>query len=112
VDRLRVTRRDSAGLNQPDMPTIVTPETGTDTGVSLDTPWSVIIHNDPVNLMSYVTLVIRKIFGYPEKEAERLMLQVHQEGRSVVWTGLRERAEHYVRELHAHQLLATLQQAN
>jgi ATP-dependent Clp protease adaptor protein ClpS len=94
------------------MPTTVNPETGTDTGVKLDTPWNVLVHNDPVNLMSYVTLVLRKIFGYPEKEAERLMLQVHQEGRSVVWSGVRERAEHYVRELQTHQLLATMQQTN
>jgi ATP-dependent Clp protease adaptor protein ClpS len=94
------------------MPATVNPETGTKTGVKLDTPWHVIVHNDPVNLMSYVTLVIRKIFGYPEKEAERLMLQVHQEGRSLVWSGARERAEHYVRELQGHQLLATLEQSD
>lgn len=74
-----------------------------------DPPWSVIIHNDPVNLMSYVSHVIRKIFGYTEKEAQRLMLQVHHEGRSQVWAGRREKAEHYVRELHGHQLLATLE---
>lgn len=92
------------------MPATVNPETGTKSDVKLDTPWNVIIHNDPVNLMSYVSLVIRKIFGYPEQHAERLMLQVHQEGRSIVWSGARERAEHYVRELHSHQLLATLQQ--
>lgn len=94
------------------MPATANPETGTESGVKLDTPWIVVVHNDPVNLMSYVTLVIRKVFGYPEKEAERLMLQVHQEGKSVVWSGLRERAEHYVRELQSHQLLATMQQTN
>ena len=97
------------------MPSIATPEkhtaVETDPSVELDSPWHVIIHNDPVNLMSYVSHVIRKIFGYPEKEAQRLMLQVHQEGRSQVWTGRREKAEHYVRELHGHQLLATLEKA-
>lgn len=91
---------------------ITTPELETDIITALDLPWAVIIHNDPVNLMSYVSHVIRKIFGYNEKEAQRLMLQVHQEGRSRVWTGARERAEHYVKELHAHQLLATIQKAN
>jgi len=94
------------------MPTIITPETDTRTGVALDTPWRVIIHNDPVNLMSYVAFVIRKIFGYPDKESERLMLQVHREGRSIVWTGARERAEHYVRELQGHQLLATMEKTD
>ncbi len=94
------------------MPTITTPETISRTVVSPDTPWQVVIHNDPVNLMSYVSLVIRRIFGYPDKEAERLMLQVHQQGRSIVWTGAREQAEHYVRELQSHQLLATLEQTD
>ena len=92
-------------------PTITSPETDTDTDVVLDTPWSVIIHNDPVNLMSYVAHVIRKVFGYNDQEAERLMLQVHQEGRSIVWSGARERAEYYVQQLHSHQLLATMSQA-
>lgn len=98
------------------MPSIATPERPavqeTDPALQLETPWHVIIHNDPVNLMSYVSHVIRKIFGYPEKEAQRMMLQVHQEGRSRVWTGNREKAEHYVRELHGHQLLATLEKAD
>ena len=94
------------------MPTITTPETGTRTDIALGTPWNVIVHNDPVNLMSYVAFVLKKIFGYPDQEAERLMLQVHREGRSVVWSGSRERAEHYVRELHGHQLMATLQQVD
>lgn len=94
------------------MPTITAPETGVRTDVDLGTPWNVIVHNDPVNLMSYVALVLKKIFGYPDQEAERLMLQVHREGRSIVWTGARERAEHYVRELHSHQLMATLEQAD
>ena len=94
------------------MPTIATPEADTRTDVSLGTPWNVLVHNDPVNLMSYVTFVLKKIFGYNDQEAEKLMLQVHQEGRSVVWSGARERAEHYVRELHGHQLMATLQQAD
>jgi len=94
------------------MPAIATPDLQTDTDVILDQPWRVIIHNDPVNLMSYVAKVIRKIFGYGSQEAERLMLEVHEQGRSVVWTGARERAEHYVKELHGHQLLATLEKAD
>lgn len=91
------------------MPTITAPETDTLTDVELGAPWNVIMHNDPVNLMSYVAFVLRKIFGYSDQDAERLMLQVHREGRSIVWSGARERAEHYVRELHGHQLMATLE---
>jgi len=72
-------------------------------------PWHVVVHDDPVNLMSWVTLVFQRVFGYPRPQAERLMMEVHTLGRSIVWTGEFERAEGYVRELHGCQLLATLE---
>jgi ATP-dependent Clp protease adaptor protein ClpS len=62
--------------------------------------------------MGFVTLVLRRVFGYSEAKAEELMLQVHREGKSVVWTGVREKAELYVQQLQAHQLLASIQRAN
>jgi ATP-dependent Clp protease adaptor protein ClpS len=71
--------------------------------------WNVVVLNDPVNLMSYVTMVFRKVFGYSLAHAERLMLQVHHDGRAIVWTGELERAEGYVHQLQAHQLLAILE---
>lgn len=77
--------------------------------VELDRAWKVIVHNDPVNLMSYVTMVFRKVFGLSREKAEQHMLEVHHKGRSVVWTGGRERAEFYVQQLHAHLLLATME---
>jgi ATP-dependent Clp protease adaptor protein ClpS len=73
-----------------------------------DLPWIVIVWNDPINLMSYVTLVFRKLFGYSEPEATRLMLQVHNEGKAVVSSGTREKAEYDVARLHAHGLWATM----
>jgi ATP-dependent Clp protease adaptor protein ClpS len=73
-------------------------------------PWIVIVWNDPVNLMSYVTLVLRKLFGYSEAKATKLMLQVHNEGKAVVSSGTREKAEHDVARLHAHGLWATMRQ--
>lgn len=76
-----------------------------------DPPWEVVIHDDPVNLMGYVTLVIRRVFGYDEARAQRHMLEVHHEGSSVVWVGEREQAEFYVHQLHQHQLKATLEQS-
>lgn len=76
-----------------------------------DSPWNVVVHNDPVNLMSYVTLIFQQVFGFSRERAERHMLEVHQEGRSVVWTGGRERAEAYVQQLQGHLLLATLAKA-
>jgi ATP-dependent Clp protease adaptor protein ClpS len=75
-----------------------------------DRVWVVIVWNDPINLMSYVTFVFQKLFGYPKAKAERLMLQVHNEGRAVVSSGSRERAEADTARLHAHGLWATMQQ--
>src|SRR5262245_42889514 len=75
-----------------------------------DRPWIVVVWNDPVNLMTYVTLVFQRLFGYGRTKAEQLMLQVHYEGRAVVSSGTRERAEHDVSRLHAAGLWATMQQ--
>jgi ATP-dependent Clp protease adaptor protein ClpS len=78
----------------------------------LDLPWQVVVHNDPVNLMSYVTMVFQKVFGLTKEKAERHMLEVHQQGRSILWSGMRERAELYVQQLHGYLLLATLERTN
>ena len=75
-----------------------------------DRPWIVIVWNDPINLMSYVTFVFQKLFGYSRAKATQLMLQVHNEGKAVVSSGSREKAEHDVARLHAHGLWATLRQ--
>ena len=89
--------------------TTVEPEVETEE--SIDTPWNVVVHDDPVNLMLYVTRVFQKVFGYSHEKAERHMLEVHRLGRSIVWTGLREPAESYVQQLHEHLLLATLEKS-
>ncbi|MGH3083926.1 MAG: ATP-dependent Clp protease adapter ClpS [Gaiellaceae bacterium] len=73
-------------------------------------PWVVIVWNDPINLMSYVTLVFQKLFGYSHEHASKLMLQVHFEGKAVVSSGNREKAELDVSRLHAYGLWATMQQ--
>lgn len=80
-----------------------------ETEILLDTPWNVVVHNDPVNLMSYVTMVFRKVFEYPKEKARMHMMEVHEKGRSIVWTGSRERAEFFVEQLHSHLLLATVE---
>jgi ATP-dependent Clp protease adaptor protein ClpS len=89
--------------------TIANPETETETAVAQ--PWSVVVHNDPVNLMSYVAMVFRRVFGFSEERAQKHMLEVHEQGRSVVWTGEREKAELYVQQLHGYLLLATMERA-
>ncbi len=92
------------------MPEPLTPtKTDERTEVRLARPWKVIVHDDPVNLMVYVTHVFMRIFGYARPHAERLMLEVHHQGRSIVWTGDRERAEVFVIKLHAAHLLATME---
>ena len=78
---------------------------------SLDLPWLVVVHNDPVNLMSYVTMVFRRVFGWNRERAQKHMMEVHHQGRSVVWSGGREQAEHYVQQLHTFLLLATIEKS-
>ena len=75
-----------------------------------DRPWLVIVWNDPVNLMSYVTYVFQKLFGYSHDKATKLMLDVHHKGKAVVSSGPRERAELDVARLHEHGLWATMEQ--
>jgi len=77
-----------------------------------DSPWITLVWNDPVNLMSYVSYVFRTYFGFSEQEAERRMLQVHNDGRAVVATGGREEMERHVEAMHEYGLWATLQKAD
>lgn len=87
--------------------TDTTPEGSTRT--SPDRLWNVIVWNDPVNLMSYVTFVFQRLFGYSLEVARRHMLEVHNEGKSVVASAEREKAEYYVTRLHQYGLQATLE---
>ena len=73
--------------------------------------WVTIVWDDPVNLMSYVTYVFQDYFSYPRDKAERLMLQVHNEGRAVVSTGNREAMERDVMAMQNYSLWATLERA-
>lgn len=92
---------------------------GADTGVETVTesvtetrtarPWNVIVHDDPVTLMSYVTHAFIEVFGYPREKAHRLMMEVHTQGRAIVWTGAREQAEVYAQKLKARHLRTTLE---
>jgi ATP-dependent Clp protease adaptor protein ClpS len=74
-------------------------------------PWVTIVWNDPVNLMSYVTFVFQNYFGYTRKKAEKLMLEVHHDGKSVVSSGSREEMERDVQAMHEYGLWATMEKA-
>jgi ATP-dependent Clp protease adaptor protein ClpS len=88
-----------AELDVPDIDEVVEP----------DIPWIVLVWNDPINLMSYVTYVFQKLFGYSKEKATSLMLDVHHKGRAVVASGAREKCELDVFRLHEHGLWATMQ---
>ena len=80
-----------------------------DTNSLLDDVYNVVVLIDPVNLMSYVVMVFRRVFGFDKPRAEKHMMEVHQLGRSVVWTGDREKAENYVHILQIWQLTSILE---
>ena len=82
-----------------------------DVDIDLDRAWNVIVWDDPVNLMDYVVYVFQKLFGYSESNATRLMLQVHNEGKSIVVSGPREKAEVDFHRLHHYGLWATIEKA-
>ena len=86
-------------VDDPDLDEVVEP----------DVPWIVLVWNDPINLMSYVTFVFQKLFGYSLEKATSLMLDVHHKGRAVVASGTREKCELDVFRLHEHGLWATMQ---
>jgi ATP-dependent Clp protease adaptor protein ClpS len=88
-----------ATIERPDVEDVVLP----------DVPWIVIVWNDPINLMSYVTWVFQKLFGYSLEKATTLMLDVHHKGKAVVSSGPREKAELDVFRLHEHGLWATME---
>lgn len=97
------------GVAAPSPTPVHTDKPSTDEDVTPDQPWQVVVWNDPINLMSYVTWVLQKLFGYSKAKAEKLMLDVHHKGRAVVSSGARERAESDVFRLHAHGLWATME---
>jgi ATP-dependent Clp protease adaptor protein ClpS len=85
---------------------------GIDEVVEPDKPWIVIVWNDPINLMSYVTYVLQKLFGYSFQKATKLMLDVHHKGKAIVSSGSREKAELDCYRLHAHGLWATMSKSD
>lgn len=97
-------------LTKPSLQTsTVIPDLGSDQLTDIQRPWVVIVWNDPINLMSYVSFTFQKLFGYTKEKANALMLDVHHKGRAAVSQGTREKAELDVLRLHQHGLWATLQ---
>ncbi len=82
-----------------------------DEAIIVDRPWATIVWNDPVNLMSYVSYVFQTYFGYPRQKAEKLMMQVHEDGKSTVSTGSREEMERDVQAMHEYGLWATMEKS-
>ncbi|HYO32511.1 MAG TPA: ATP-dependent Clp protease adapter ClpS [Nocardioidaceae bacterium] len=95
-------RPDTATVERPDVEEVVAPEL----------PWITLVWDDPVNLMSYVTFVFSDYFRYSRSKAQRLMMQVHTEGKAVVSSGTREEMERDVQAMHSYGLWATLEKAD
>ena len=87
----------------------ISPASRSETELRLEGVWRVVVLNDPVNLMSYVVMVFKKVFGFDEATARKHMMEVHELGRSVVWSGLREKAEAYAFTLQQWHLTAVLE---
>ena len=100
--------RQCANIGNVSAPVEVEPTLTPDEITRAAKPWVTIVWDDPVNLMSYVTYVFTKYFGYPKKKAEKLMMQVHEEGKSVVSSGTREEMERDVQAMHEYGLWATM----
>jgi len=86
--------------------------TETKTAEAIDTPWNVVVWNDPINLMAYVVRIFQKVFGYNLDLATKLMMEVHEQGKSLVATESREQAELHVVQLHEYGLQATIEKAD
>lgn len=99
------------GLAAPTTAPVEVDEPFTSEDAATDRPWDVIVWDDPVNLMSYVVFVFRRVFSFPEAVARKLMLEVHHEGRALVASEPREKAEHYVQQLHGYGLHATMERS-
>jgi ATP-dependent Clp protease adaptor protein ClpS len=82
----------------------------TEEAVETQRPWNVVVWDDPVTPMSVVVVIFKKIFGYSNNKATQLMMTVHHEGRAIVWSGLRERAETYCVKLQVAGLQSTIEQ--
>src|SRR3954466_13983640 len=106
---MRQIRWHHGGMALPQVAPLETPQI--EEAPAGDTPWVTIVWDDPVNLMSYVTWVFQKLFGYSKERAEKLMMDVHTKGRAVVSSGARERMEMDANRLHGYALLATVARA-
>ena len=110
--KFRATRHTAPGaVVPPETAPVGDIETILDQDTTSDRPWLVIVWNDPINLMSFVTFVLQKLFGYSKEKATAMMLDIHNKGRAVVSSGTRERAELDVYRLHEHGLWATMEQS-
>lgn len=93
--------------NAIDTSILEAPQTSTQS--SLTTSWQVVVYDDPINLMSYVTMVFQQVFGFEKSEAEKRMFEVHHQGKSILWVGTREKGELFVQQLQSYLLIAVLE---
>jgi ATP-dependent Clp protease adaptor protein ClpS len=100
------------GAVKPMRRTTTDAEVVTSEEVLTQRPWNVVVWNDPVTPMSVVVVIFRKVFGYSNNKCTQLMMTVHHEGRAIVWSGARDRAESYCVKLQVAGLQATIEHAD
>jgi ATP-dependent Clp protease adaptor protein ClpS len=81
-------------------------------GSGLDTPWRVIVRNDDHNTFQGVAFALSSVIpGVGYDRGMELANQIHSTGQAIVWSGLKEPAELYWKQLEAFGLtMAPLEQ--
>ena len=83
----------------------------TSSSTATQRPWQTVVWDDPVTPMSVVEVIFQTVLGYPKARCTQLMLQVHHEGRAIVWSGQHDRAQFFCAKLQSAGLLSTIEQA-
>jgi len=63
--------------------------------------YKIIMHNDNITTMPFVTAVLRAIFNKSEQDAEQIMLEIHNKERALVGVYALEHAELKIDQTHS-----------
>lgn len=64
-----------------------------DTKPKVQPPYAVVVFNDDQHTVEYVIETFAKVFGYSLEKGYTLAMQIHTEGKAIVWSGPLEVAE-------------------
>lgn len=72
-------------------------------------PYRVLLHNDDVNDMLYVTATLMELATLAKERALMVMMEAHQSGCALVLVTHKERAELYQEQFQSKQLVVTIE---